>query len=98
MKVKPQLNPQHKEQRLHWTADNMVCDDQWKNVIWSDEKKFNLEGFAYKIKSICNFSGVTFCCCSVNNNFNKENNLSSNTETRGTYSKTFPSFGQVRQL
>lgn len=50
MLVKPPLKPQHKFNRVCWAKEKMSWVDEWKNIIWSDEKKFNLDGpdgFAY---------------------------------------------------
>lgn len=44
MKAKPPLKKQHKENRLLWAKQKMGWVGQWRNVIWSDEKKFNLDG------------------------------------------------------
>jgi len=44
MKKKPLLNSQHKQKRLLWAKEKICWGNLWKNVIWSDEKKFNLDG------------------------------------------------------
>lgn len=44
---KPQLTKKHKERRLKWAKDHVNwTDDQWKNVMWSDESKFTAGGHA----------------------------------------------------
>lgn len=40
----PCLNQSHKTQRLFWAKDHMNWNEKWKFVVWSDEKKFNLDG------------------------------------------------------
>lgn len=44
LKRKPRLLKNHKEQRLKWAKEVMTWDATWKNIIFSDEKKFNLDG------------------------------------------------------
>lgn len=44
MLVKPPLKPQHRINRVCWAKDKMSWVTEWENVIWSDEKKFNLDG------------------------------------------------------
>lgn len=41
---KPKLNENHIRQRLIWANNHMTWQENWKGVIWSDEKKFNLDG------------------------------------------------------
>jgi len=43
LKRKPRLLKHHKEGRLKWAKEVMTWDAAWKN-IFSDEKKFNLDG------------------------------------------------------
>lgn len=44
MKGKPCLNKQHKSKRLQWAAAHQTWNHEWRNVIFSDEKRFNLDG------------------------------------------------------
>jgi transposase len=41
---KPPLKPEHKKARLDWARSHMEFGDNWRKVVWSDEKKFNLDG------------------------------------------------------
>lgn len=41
---KPALKNHHKKKRLEFAEKYIAFGDQWKNVIFSDEKKFNLDG------------------------------------------------------
>ena len=40
----PKLTNDHKLLRLDWAKKYMSYGDKWQNVIFSDEKKFNLDG------------------------------------------------------
>jgi transposase len=44
MRTKPPLKKIHKQSRMDWAKSKMNWSDEWKRVIWSDEKKFNLDG------------------------------------------------------
>ena len=47
---KPTLKPKHKDDRLEFARRNYNWKNQWHSVIFSDEKKFNLDnpdGYAY---------------------------------------------------
>ena len=44
MKQRPNLTPRHIETRLKWAQEHMSFGSKWQNVIFSDEKKFNLDG------------------------------------------------------
>jgi len=41
---KSPLTPQHKIARLNWARSHMNWSEQWSTIIFSDEKKFNLDG------------------------------------------------------
>ncbi|CAF4387622.1 unnamed protein product [Rotaria magnacalcarata] len=43
-KPSPALTTAHKDLRLTWSKDHMTWNNEWNKVIWSDEKKFNLDG------------------------------------------------------
>lgn len=41
---KPLLKQHHKDARLKFAKNHMNWLEQWSNVVFSDEKKFNLDG------------------------------------------------------
>jgi transposase len=43
-KRSPPLKKSHKDARLKWAKDHMTWNTEWQQVVWSDEKKFNLDG------------------------------------------------------
>ena len=38
------LTASHKQRRIEWAKEYVTWKDQWRCVIFSDEKKFNLDG------------------------------------------------------
>ena len=44
MRKVPSLTDHHIKDRIHWVRDHMSWTSEWKTVIFSDEKKFNLDG------------------------------------------------------
>lgn len=42
--AKPKLTARHYEARLAFAHNHMSWTDQWQNILFSDEKKFNLDG------------------------------------------------------
>jgi hypothetical protein len=43
-KKSPALTDLHKQARLKWAKEHMSSKSEWKRVVWSDEKKFTLDG------------------------------------------------------
>lgn len=44
LKKKPVLKPVHKEHRMDFARQHVDWSSEWKRVVFSDEKKFNLDG------------------------------------------------------
>jgi transposase len=44
MKAKPPLTENNKQTRLEWAKQRMSWTDQWNKIVFSDEKKWNLDG------------------------------------------------------
>lgn len=40
----PNLTKRHKDARVQWARKHMNWTDEWLSVLFSDEKKFNLDG------------------------------------------------------
>ncbi|KAF0768209.1 hypothetical protein AaE_002802, partial [Aphanomyces astaci] len=43
-KHSPCLLPRHKVARMEYATRNVLKPPKWSRIIWSDEKKFNLDG------------------------------------------------------
>lgn len=49
----PKLTPNHMKKRLLWAKDKVNwTPEQWRNVIWSDESKFNVQGSDGRVRVI----------------------------------------------
>ena len=44
MKKKPSLNDENKSNRFEWAQEHVWQRTDWSSIVWSDEKKFNLDG------------------------------------------------------
>lgn len=44
MKQTPKLTEKHKEKRLNYAIEHIYWKKEWRQVVFSDEKKFNLDG------------------------------------------------------
>jgi len=48
----PAMKARHEKERVGWATERMVWSkEKWRTIVWSDEKKFNLDGpdgLAYK--------------------------------------------------
>jgi hypothetical protein len=43
-KKKPAMTAEHIVKRLEWAREKVGWGQQWHNIVFSDEKKFNLDG------------------------------------------------------
>lgn len=40
----PMMTPQHKKTRVEWATEAQLWGDAFDQIVWSDEKKWNLDG------------------------------------------------------
>src|ERR1700733_1297105 len=44
MVTRPELTEQHKVARVAWCLERLLWNEEWHHMVFSDEKKFNLDG------------------------------------------------------
>lgn len=44
LKQAPLLTKQHKNDRLEWAERHTILQTDWTKIVWTDEKRFNLDG------------------------------------------------------
>ena len=63
MKVKPTLTEKQKRNRLEFAKDHVTWTDDWNNVVFTDEKKWNLDGpdgYNYYWQNLNKFDDQTY--------------------------------------